>query len=705
MGDMNRAEANAKRRSRLLVKVSSQLLKLRTSRDCSEIRRLTLEQLDFINHRLTVPCYLAACPGSGKTEVVGIKAAYEFSKWTNSFSGIAILTFTKNAAGEIRDRVVKYGGVGAMRHPHFIGTFDSWLHNYIFQPFGHAYTGYTGRCGDKEIRIIDNDSSAEFLHGFRTKALTHEQPTNADQISLDSDRNSEISDDKAQWPVCANQFSYDEDGNPETSDRRLVGIVGAPGNRQELDRCKHKFWKAGFATYRDAEFISLRILSNWKSVAKLVAKRFPFIIVDECQDLSPAELRLLEQLQGEGVVVHLVGDLDQAIYEFRKVRPELVRGFSAQYRLIQKELTANFRSNQQIVEVCRRIIGNRENIIGTGCGILTPTCVLYEYVDLAAADLPGKFRTLIERLGFDPNKCAVLARGKSTLKKIAPQCDSSRKPVELYAAALNSYYGTSRSRTDDLANALEQIGKAVSYLAYNGRGNHQQQYCPDEMAPERWRATLWELVRQSAPLYPFEKCGVSLTWSKWTVSLKGFLQEAWATLPASPAAWNLVESRVKAPSGMASKSVCSTLHHAPNLARVRTTTIHDAKGETLDAIVLISSPDERSPGGHYGHWINAGPENAEHRRFAYVACSRPKHLLIIAAKKMLEKDRRALLDLGLVHVTDLVEIREKRDGLTGDSPWPTDPSSILLIDNQNGQLLFSFPNNNSEASDPSRQLR
>jgi DNA helicase-2/ATP-dependent DNA helicase PcrA len=697
MGDMKLAEANAKRRSKLLVKVSSQLLKLRTSRDCAEIRRLTLEQLDFIHHRLSVPCYLAACPGSGKTEVVGIKAAYEFSKWPNPFCGIAILTFTKHAAGEIRERVVKYGGVGAMRHPHFIGTFDSWLHNYIFQPFGHAYTGYTGRCGDRNIRIIDNDSSADFLLGFRTKALVYERPANADRISPDSDEDSDISEEIAQRPVCANQFSYDEDGNPDTSDRKLVGIVGAPRNRQELDRCKDKFWKAGFATYRDAEFISLRILSNRKSLARLVAKRFPFIIVDECQDLSPAELMLLEQLQGEGVVVHLVGDLDQAIYEFRKVRPELVCGFSARYRLIRKELTANFRSNQEIVEVCRRIIGKQEEIIGTGSGILTHTCVLYEYVNLAAADLPGKFRTLIERLGFNPIKCAVLARGKSTLKKIAPQCDSARKPIELYAAALNSYYGTSRSRTDDLANALEQIGKAVSYLAYNGRGNHQQQYCPDEMDPIRWRATLWDLLRRSAPLYPFEKSGVSLTWSKWAVSLKGFLQGVWATLPVSPVAWNLVESRVKAPRGMASKGVSVTLHHAPNLARVRTTTIHDAKGETLDAIVLVSSPDERSPGGHYEHWIHAGPENAEHRRFAYVACSRPKHLLIIAAKKERQEDKQLskqkLLDLGFVNLTDLAEIMKKGDGLDGNPPKRIDTRSLILRENQNGQFLLSFPSN------------
>lgn len=40
-------------------------------------RNLSEEQLDFILHPIDKACFLKACPGSGKTEVVGIKAAYE----------------------------------------------------------------------------------------------------------------------------------------------------------------------------------------------------------------------------------------------------------------------------------------------------------------------------------------------------------------------------------------------------------------------------------------------------------------------------------------------------------------------------------------------------------------------------------------------------------------------------------------------------
>jgi len=646
---MKRADKDRKKRWRLLVKVADRLCLLGTSWDCGELARLTLEQLEFINHRLDVPCYLAACPGSGKTEVVGIKAAYEFSTWTSRYCGIAILTFTKSAASQISERVMKYGGINASRHPHFIGTFDSWLHNYIFQPFGHLFIKYTGRNGDKKISVIDDDSRAGFLQGFKTKVPG---------VSM---------------PVFANQFSYSATGIPETTKEELVTIIEDVQNREELKRCKVRFLKSGFATYQDAECISYKVLTTRKDIAKYIAKRFPVIVVDECQDLSPAELKILEQLQAEGVAVHLVGDLDQAIYEFRKVDPVLVREYCKQQKLLERELTNNFRSNQQIVDLCQKIIGKDQAAKGAGKSMCSPQCVLYEYTDLTMADLPTKFKELIDALGLNPSKCAILARGNTTLSKIAPQNDKKRKAVELFAAALDSYFGTSR-KTDDLTNALDQIGKSIAYLAFDGKGNHQRQYCPDEIDPVQWRMFLWELLRRSSSLFPFEDSGAKLTWSGWVSKLKQFLQKEWATLPFLPTAWGVAETKIRASSGTAKEQVIGALIERQRVPRVRTTTIHDAKGETLDAVLLVSSPDKRSQGGHFEHWIRPASGNEEHRRFAYVACSRPRHLLIIAAKKLKAKDKNDLISLGLAPTVDLIgAVKKLPEGDSISCPTVADP--------------------------------
>src|SRR5690606_22731864 len=106
--------------------------------------------------------------GSGKTEVVGIKAAYEISDWNDKFTGLAVLSFTKNAAKEIADRINKYSVNNETQHPHFIGTIDSWLHSYILHPFAHKLTKYKGKNNDKSYRLIDNEEKYDFLNPFKT---------------------------------------------------------------------------------------------------------------------------------------------------------------------------------------------------------------------------------------------------------------------------------------------------------------------------------------------------------------------------------------------------------------------------------------------------------------------------------------------------------------------------------------------------------
>ena len=624
---MNNAEI--KIHGRLLVKISSRILQLGSSWDYNEIARLTIEQLTFINHRLSIPCHLTACPGSGKTEVVGIKTVYELSKWSDHYAGIAVLTFTRNAADEINERIIRYGGSLVSRHPHFVGTFDSWLHGYIFQPFAYRFTKYDGKQGDRRIRIIEDDSRAGFLQSFNA-------PIAGNHI-----------------PVLPTSFSFSVQGEPETLDSTIKPIIVDPANRVALKCCKVRFWKAGFATYQDAEFISCRVLASYDDIATRIAKRFPVIIIDECQDLSPAQLKLLECLIAKGTIVHIVGDLDQSIYEFRKVDPVMIGQFSDRFKMYKRILSSNFRSSQAIVDVCCNIIRTGSRVRGHRESVVAPSCVLYEYDDLVGADLTGKFKQLISALQLDPRRCAIVARGKSTLSKISPQSDIGRTIVELFAAALNSFYGAS-GKSDDVKSAFEQVGKAVSHLAFAGKGNPQWFYCPESVDdPIRWRLYLWSLLKRAGGLFTFEENGRPLTWSKWAAKLKSFLGSEWVKLPTGASPWDAQQGKVRAPSKAANVFVRDTLYQRSGISRIRATTIHDAKGETLDAVMLVSSADKRSQGGHFEHWIDHSSGNEEHRRFAYVACSRPRHLLIVATKKLSSAQRASLTALGLVAVTDL----------------------------------------------------
>lgn len=135
---------------------------------CS-IEHLSEQQIAYILEDAISDIYLNACPGSGKTEVVGVKAAYEINRWNDRYTGIAILTFTNSAENELRFRVSSYIG-HQVEYPHFLGTFSSWLHGYIANPFLELISGYHNESdSDNSIRVIDTDCTSDFLHAFQTK--------------------------------------------------------------------------------------------------------------------------------------------------------------------------------------------------------------------------------------------------------------------------------------------------------------------------------------------------------------------------------------------------------------------------------------------------------------------------------------------------------------------------------------------------------
>ena len=116
------------------------------------------EQLEYILSSKSENIYLEACAGSGKTEVLGIKAAYEICAWQTGNTGIAVLTFTNEAANTIADRISQLHK-GRISSNHYIGTFSSFVHGYISQKFGCDIFQNQRTDKDKSFRIVDGDIS------------------------------------------------------------------------------------------------------------------------------------------------------------------------------------------------------------------------------------------------------------------------------------------------------------------------------------------------------------------------------------------------------------------------------------------------------------------------------------------------------------------------------------------------------------------
>ena len=604
-----------------------------------KLKELSDEQAEFIVSPINQSIYLKACPGSGKTEVVGLKSAYEIADWKEKYSGLAILSFTRNAAKEIANRISKYNGINSTKHPHFVGTIDSWLHKYIFHPFGHKIVNFGGKNHDKSFHLVEN-GRFDFLLPFQT--LYYSEKGNPSFIQV-------------------NDYYYNYGKNLESNNYDLSGFDSWLVNN--LKEAKDKFLKVGYATYQDAEFICYFVLKDNKNILENFVNRFPVIIIDECQDLSYSQLYIFHVLHKAGVKLFFIGDLNQAIYEFRKVYIENIERFISTNKFLTKELSKNYRSNQQIVDVCTNLEKSiiKSKIVSRVIGDTSQDgnfIFLIEYDKIETLpkifiDYIGEYNKKC-KMGYEVNlnKSAILGRGHSLLSEIRSNLNYKLDKIELIANALNCW--NIRNRTgDDMKNALQQFGKSISILAYDGKGNYQQQYCPEDISQLEWRRFLFELILEASDkLYPFGE----ITWSEWANKhLKLFLKDIWKKLPIKGKEWSKVEKRVqvkktknkKKKDGeikFKDKKIIDTLNiiSSDYSDKIRITTIHDVKGETLDAVMLVSSKDKQSKGGHYEHWISDLPENSEFVRFAYVASSRPKHLLIWAIPTI-KKDKENIL--------------------------------------------------------------
>lgn len=102
---------------------------------------LTNEQSQFLDAEGKI--VLCACPGSGKTFVVGKKVVKYLENWAYDYRGMAVLSFTNVASEEIIKQVNEISKVNFSNFgfPHYIGTLDSFIDNYIFLRFGYLMYG------------------------------------------------------------------------------------------------------------------------------------------------------------------------------------------------------------------------------------------------------------------------------------------------------------------------------------------------------------------------------------------------------------------------------------------------------------------------------------------------------------------------------------------------------------------------------------
>lgn len=602
-----------------------------TEQDKTRLEEKTDEQLDYILSSSNQCTYVEAYAGSGKTEILALKAAYEICKWDDRKSGIAVLTFTNEASATVIDRV-SYFYSKPLPSNHFIGTFSSFVHGYIAQRFGYKVYGYQRDEPDKSFVVVDSDTSAynnQWLKHYKLNFQIQSQPIYANQL-----------DYRRKWFVSQKEAPHSLDdlicsqNKPKADNESQIKYL-----HSKVIECKQKFWNAGFATFEDMNLFAIKCLEN-AEICRIISKKFPVILVDECQDLSGNELCVLQHLINAGTAVHYIGDLHQAIYSFKDASPDLFRKHIQRAAFNTMCLSQNFRSTQCIVDFSRKIGGITAPISGnieSKCRQFDCSYLEYSEINNALLD----FIAILNHFEIPVEKSAVLVRTRSLKSRIldGDRCDYFKHPL------INSIQLWQQDELHAKRMALNliafQLQKWIGFQGIQNRNYYCEEVCP---SPVSWRLLLRDILDSLCAKFPIVDMH-NQTYSLWYTSNKAQIIDV-INQHLKGIGQNISGIPIRSPSGTG-KQLIETVHLNVR-PRIKVETVHAAKGCTFDAVLLLSTASSQGKTGYWKSWLDP---NDEAGRIAYVGSTRSRYLLVWGVSTLSDTERSELETLGLSKIS------------------------------------------------------
>ncbi|MBI4184464.1 MAG: UvrD-helicase domain-containing protein [Proteobacteria bacterium] len=259
------------------------------------------------------PLLIVAGPGSGKTRTLTHRIAHLIADHGVAPEGCLALTFTRRAAAEMAERLAALLPREAPRVP--VHTFHS---------LGLAI-------------LREHPGAAGLNRGF------------------------EIADEGACAALLAETLGVSErTARAHLRAISLAGRTGSPagdGAAETLGAYRRAMARRNWVDLDDLVGLALRALESEPALAALYRKRYPFVSVDEFQDVDRRQYGLLRLLAPAGANLCVIGDADQAIYGFRGADPSCFAGFSMDYPgATVARLTRNYRSIGTIVAASAQVM-------------------------------------------------------------------------------------------------------------------------------------------------------------------------------------------------------------------------------------------------------------------------------------------------------------------------------------------------------------
>ena len=291
------------------------------------------------------PVLIVAGAGSGKTRVLTSRVAYILALQADA--RILALTFTKKAAGEMKERIAAMVGDGNVRRV-VMGTFHA-----VFVRFLREYAESLGYPANFTIYDTSDSQSA-------VKACVKEMGLD-DKIYKPREVLSRISMAKNNLiTYTAYQAAQELQTQDYHAKRPRLGEV--------YQRYQEKLKQSGVMDFDDILLNMNYLLRDNPEALASISGRFTHLMVDEYQDTNQAQYLILKKLAQRHHNICVVGDDSQSIYAFRGARIENILSFKKDYPECKiYRLERNYRSTQVIVDAANSLIAHNEGRIPKEC--------------------------------------------------------------------------------------------------------------------------------------------------------------------------------------------------------------------------------------------------------------------------------------------------------------------------------------------------
>ncbi|SRR6266498_925880 len=297
---------------------------------------------------------ISARAGTGKTTLITEYCITVADNWLDTFKpwqGMAMISYTNVAKDEIKAKLQKSrGNTSLVNHPHSIETIDSFLNKKLFLLHGGELMGFpNGRP-----KLVGEPFSS-----FKAK-----DSTIINKFNGISNLDYGFIFDKTYYGIDGR--IYPNFGNVKHGDKGKMTVAIHKGDQaasipwfnnggveskyvQELRAYKEAKHKEGLVSQADANYFAYKALTSSDHLTKSIIKRFPIFIIDEAQDMTEVQHAILDHLIDNGLKnVVMIGDEQQAIYEWNTARPELFTKKVADDNWLDHEIAGTFRNSQSI---------------------------------------------------------------------------------------------------------------------------------------------------------------------------------------------------------------------------------------------------------------------------------------------------------------------------------------------------------------------